>query len=896
MTGWTCVAQSPIRFISHRGESYDAPENTMSAFRLAVARQTAGFECDVYLTADNEIVCIHDTTTTRTADGSLTVASSTLAQLKELDAGSWKGAQFVGERIPTLSEALTLARDGMEIYVEIKCGTQIMPRLLQVMAAEPKATPERVVFISFNSSVISAVRQQLPAYRAYWLTGISDSGGAPSPSAASAIATMQSNGATGLDASAHALLDATYVQTIKDAGFSFHVWTVNDIERAAELAAMGVETITTDRGGYLAAALNPPVPLSMPVPVVHWTFDGGSTTNLGSGGSQYQAVLHGAPAFTNGAAGTALVLDGVDDYVSCEYQLPEHGTIALWYRPVFFYNFNSVFDNSVHENDWEMWIYESGVLRTRVARDGSGQISYDLNNLNGSNQWYHITLTWDRAVAQTVLYINGEFCGNGTITTWMTPGSMFFIGGGKSGNTKGRGWVDDVRVYDTVLTEAQVRNVHASVAEYMPVVYVSFDESTANTGAGGARYDATLFGDPVWTNGLNSIGKALALDGVDDYVSVPYRLAASGSVSLWYYAPGPWYNYNSLFDNSMHADYYECWIDETGTLQFRPAGEDWRQQKATTVLGNNGRNRWYHIVCTWDTFSSNMVLYVNGIERGRDMNANGVAWPLAGPHFYVGGGNAGNSPARGTASELQIFETALSSNRVAEIFAEKRTRHGGLIAYVPFDGTAEDIVGSNAVVLGGSPVYVKTQGGFYKGLSCGTPQGNNGDNASISNVMGSTVGTIALWYYARGPWYNYQTIFDNTVHSEYWECWIYNTGVLTSRIKNDKSIGGDVRYDLDNLRGPNSWYHIAYVWDLGLGQAWLYVDGVVRATSMLTTGGWVNPHPTLNLAGAHKSNMKGNGIWDEVRVYNRALMDEEVAALAVVPPAPPPCGTMLTLR
>jgi hypothetical protein len=120
--------------------------------------------------------------------------------------------------------------------------------------------------------------------------------------------------------------------------------------------------------------------------------------------------------------------------------------------------------------------------------------------------------------------------------------------------------------------------------------------------------------------------------------------------------------------------------------------------------------------------------------------------------------------------------------------------------------------------------------------------------------------------------------------------------VLTSRVKNDKSIGGDVRYDLDNLRGPNSWYHIAYVWDLGLGQAWLYVDGVVRATSMLTTGGWVNPHPTLNLAGAHKSNMKGNGIWDEVRVYNRALMDEEVAALAVVPPAPPPCGTMLTLR
>ena len=888
-----CLAQMSraenIRFISHRGESYDAPENTMAAFQLAVDRQTAGFECDVYLTADNEIVCIHDATTTRTTDGSLTVAASTLAQLKALDAGSWKGAQFAGERIPTLSEALALARDGMEIYVEIKCGTEILPRLIQVMAAEPKATPARVVFICFSSAVISAVRQQFPAYRAYWLTSVSDSGGAPSPSAVSAIATMQANGATGLDAYAHALVDAAYVQAVKTAGYSFHVWTVNDIARAAELSAMGVETITTDRGGYLATALNEPAPA--PVPVVHWTFDGGSATNLGSGGSLYQAALFGEPAFTNGIDGTSLVLDGVNDYASCGYTLPEQGTITLWHRPTAFFNYNSVFDNSVNQDWWEMWIYSDGRLTFRVKNDGSGQMFYDLDNLNGSNQWYHIALTWDRTAARTVLYVNGAVCGTGAITSWETPGAEFYIGGGKAGNNKGRGWVDDVRVYDTVLTEAQVRDVHASVAERTPVVRVSFEESVANTGTGGARYEAVLLGGPVWTNGLNGKGMALALDGVDDAVSVPYRLSASGSVALWYYVPGPWYNYNSIFDNSVHNDHYECWIDEWGNLQFRPAGGAW-PQRAKFGLGS-GSNRWYHIVGTWDAFTSNMVMYVNGVERSRAVNTNGTAWPVAGTNVFIGGGHAGNTPGRGAVCDLQIFETPLSSNRVAEIFNERRMRNGGLTAYVPFDGTAQDVIGGHAVALGGAPVYVKTQGGFYKGLSCGTLETNISDNASISNVLGSSVGTIALWYYARGPWYNYQTVFDNLVDQEYWECWIDVTGTLKSRVSN-QADGGFVAYDLDNLRGPNQWYHIAFTWDRGVGQTRLYVDGFSRASATLGTG-WRDPNPTLNLAGGHASNSKGNGVWDEVRVYDRILSDDEIIALTVIPPTPPPRGTLLTL-
>ena len=429
--------------------------------------------------------------------------------------------------------------------------------------------------------------------------------------------------------------------------------------------------------------------------------------------------------------------------------------------------------------------------------------------------------------------------------------------------------------------------VHALIAEQAPAVKVSFDGDLTNTGTGGAKFDATLVGEPVWTNGLNGLGQALALDGVDDYASIPYRLSTSGSVALWYYAPGPWYNFNSVFDNSVNDNHYECWIDSGGALCFRPAGNEW-PQRAATGLGTD--HCWYHIVSTWDALSSNMVLYVNGVERSRITDTNGSAWPTPGTNFYIGGGHSGNTPARGAASDLQIFETPLSASRVAEIFNEKRVQQGGLIAYVPFDGTAVDVVGGNAVVLGGSPT---SDLGALEGLKLQDANQQRRQRLDLQRI-GIDGRHVALWYYAR-PWYNYQAVFDNYVNSEYWECWIYGDGRLASRVSN-KTGGGFVQYNLDNLRGPDNWYHIAFVWDLGMGKTWLYVDGVVRQTSTLLESGWIDPDPTLNLAGGHKGNSKGNGIWDEVRVYDRALTDDEIAALTVVPPEPPPRGSVFTLR
>jgi hypothetical protein len=192
-------------------------------------------------------------------------------------------------------------------------------------------------------------------------------------------------------------------------------------------------------------------------PVVHWTFDN-TAANSGSGGAAYDATLVNSPGYVAGQVGS----HGLDlvkansQYVSVPYVLPDQGTIALWYYVRSYYNYNSVFDNSVNKDDWEMWIYSDGRLRPRID-DGSGDVTYDLDNLGlgGAGNWYHIAYTWDKT-GSAELYVNGVSRGSDPVGSWINPGTTFYVGGGNAGNTTGDGVVDDVRIYDSELSAANV--------------------------------------------------------------------------------------------------------------------------------------------------------------------------------------------------------------------------------------------------------------------------------------------------------------------------------------------------------------------------------------------------------------------------------------------------------
>ncbi len=106
--------------IAHRGYRVRYPENTLTSFRAAVDAGVQMIELDVTLSKDRKVVVIHDDTLDRTTDGSGRVCDFSLAQLRQLDAGSWFEPGFAGEQIPTLAEVLDMALPYVTVNIEIK--------------------------------------------------------------------------------------------------------------------------------------------------------------------------------------------------------------------------------------------------------------------------------------------------------------------------------------------------------------------------------------------------------------------------------------------------------------------------------------------------------------------------------------------------------------------------------------------------------------------------------------------------------------------------------------------------------------------------------------------------------------------------------------------------------
>ncbi|HUT25830.1 MAG TPA: glycerophosphodiester phosphodiesterase family protein, partial [Sumerlaeia bacterium] len=214
-----------MELVAHRGASHDAPENTLASVNLGWERGADGVEVDVYLSKDGRVVAIHDGSTKRTAGFDKAVRDQTLAELKTLDAGSWKAEKWKGERIPTLAEVLDTIPEGRYMLVEVKCGPEIAPEMVRVVRNSGKKT-NQIRFISFSLEVCAELKKALPAHKVHYISGFGHDKETDvwTPTAEELIQRALGAGLDGLDLNAADPVDAAFVRKVRKAGLEMHVW------------------------------------------------------------------------------------------------------------------------------------------------------------------------------------------------------------------------------------------------------------------------------------------------------------------------------------------------------------------------------------------------------------------------------------------------------------------------------------------------------------------------------------------------------------------------------------------------------------------------------------------------------------------------------------------------
>jgi glycerophosphoryl diester phosphodiesterase len=243
-----------VEWVAHRGESHDAPENTMASVRLAWERGADAVEFDVHLTRDGRLAVSHDANLKRVTGQDLAIVNATLGELRKADVGKWKDPRFAGERMPTIEEVLaTIPADPHKrLFCEIKVGPEAVPAFVEAFRKSGKPASQ-VVVISFKADTLAEVKKQLPELKTYYLSDFKQDKQTKqwSPDAEEILATAKRIKAGGVNLSDKAPFDAALVKAARAAGMAVYAWTVDDPAAARRLIDLGVDGITTNRAQWL---------------------------------------------------------------------------------------------------------------------------------------------------------------------------------------------------------------------------------------------------------------------------------------------------------------------------------------------------------------------------------------------------------------------------------------------------------------------------------------------------------------------------------------------------------------------------------------------------------------------------------------------------------------------
>jgi glycerophosphoryl diester phosphodiesterase len=222
-----------VEITGHRGSKVRAPENTLSALRQAIDEGADYAEIDVQTTADGVVVLLHDSDLRRVASVSRRLRDINYGELKDIDVGSWFASEFSKERIPTLQEAIDLARGRIKLNIELKY-TWPDPTLTQKVAKiiQQNGFSSDCVVSSLNFEAVTEMKAAFPEIVTGFIVF----------TAAGNLSRMEADFLSINAARATPRL----VRQLHRNGRAVHVWTVNDFNNVISMIEVGVDNIITD--------------------------------------------------------------------------------------------------------------------------------------------------------------------------------------------------------------------------------------------------------------------------------------------------------------------------------------------------------------------------------------------------------------------------------------------------------------------------------------------------------------------------------------------------------------------------------------------------------------------------------------------------------------------------
>ena len=625
-------------------------------------------------------------------------------------------------------------------------------------------------------------------------------------------------------------------------------------------------------------------------PILAWGFDGGLS------GAE---VVAGEATFVDGVVDTAVHLDGATALAlgSGPAFQPSELSVSYWFmRTGDMQNKESIAIWSKDDMDWA----GNGWYITMDDRGGSNRavsvvvdggdpfyVSADLHEFYPENEWVNVVVTFSSETGEAAIYRNGvpqEIIVTGAPKSITASDIVTYLG------YTGPGWssafapgaFDEIRIYDRVITEAEVKRI-ASRPEL--VATWSFE------GELDGDAEVTL-GEPTFVDGVK--GQALNLDGTSAIAlgSGPQFQPAELTASYWFKRTGDMTMRESI------AIWAKDDMDWAGNGWYITMDDRGGANKPVAVMVDGGgslfctkadlhefypENEWVHVVISFSSATGEAAIYRNGVPQEVVFEGTPESITASDIVTYLGytGPGWSSAVAPGVFDEVAIYSSILTPDEVMALY-----RDASLVGYWSFDGTLD-----GAEVVHGEPPFV--QGVSGRAIGLGTQQGLNlgSDPAFKSPEI-----TVSWWIRRTG---------DMGQGAEYMTFWAKGSGdwagngwfvTLDARggtphavkVWTDGQNQFLVEGDLNDFYPEGEWVHVAFTFSSETQEGKIYKDGVLQDVKLSGT-----PETITAREDAEDNNVwigfnspAWNSAWlpaemDEIRIYNRVLTDEEIIGLAI---------------